>query len=77
MSLVDSISRRTPAAPANVRTGVVRAIAADGTCTVELAGALLDRTPRLASYSAPAIGHVVLLLQYGAQLIILGTVATA
>ena len=77
MSLVDAIARSTPATPAVLRTGVVRALAVNGTCTVELAGAQLPGTPRLSSYTAPAVGHVVLMLQAGAQLIILGTVATA
>lgn len=73
MRLIDAVAQSAPANPVYVRTGTISAITGT-TCTVSLAGASLTTVPRLTSYT-PTVGHVVILLQSGSQLVILGKVA--
>jgi len=56
-----------------LRTGIVSGVDDPdvGRCTVDLAGSTLPSVPHLQSY-APATGHVVLVAQYGDQLVVLG-----
>jgi hypothetical protein len=70
MQVIDAIAARGPGV--SLRTGVVTVTGT--TCTITLAGATLAGIPRLASYS-PTVSDVVLILQAGAQLVIIGKTA--
>lgn len=70
MNLADLLAPgRAPAA--RLRTATVTAVAGP-TVTLALGDASLAGVPRLSSY-APVAGHTVAVLQYGTQLLVLGT----